>query len=285
MGTPESDRRTSRAGRRQRPGIPLAALVVTVMFVIPLSVVAVAWALIVVTNNLDVAFALGVSDVFLFGILLAASGLIAGVVAALLGGLEGWNRIAPPVAGLLVGLSTHFAFALFERGDHLDTNDLGFIVTIWLAQTTAIVLATRLVGYRLVGAVSAVVVAGIGAAAIVQAIPEAPAEVTLVLEEYTVDATGNCVGAGELSGIAEGQEVRILELPETSGRPTELATLALPPGVERSSGCVFDLGNPLDRPLAGYANIDFSPVSDPNSAMTSSFEGNRMVVTYLGSEG
>ncbi|HUG33078.1 MAG TPA: hypothetical protein VMM14_09340 [Acidimicrobiia bacterium] len=287
MGTPESDQKTpvSRPGPEQRTGASIGALIAVVMVLIPVSAIAMAWALIAVTNNLDVAFALGVSDVFLVGIFVAASGLIAGVAAALLSGLEGWNRIVPPVVGLLAGLGTYLAFALFEQGARLDTDDLGLIATVWLAQATAIVMATRLVGHRLVAAVAAVAVVGIGVAATVQSIPEPPAEVTLVLEEYTVDATGSCVGAGELSQFAGGLEVEVLELPETSGQPTELATIVLPPGVEEPPGCVFDLGNPLGTTLAGYVNVDFRPATDPNSAMTSRFEGHRMIITYFGSEG
>ena len=146
---------------------------------------------------------------------------------------------------------------------------------------------SRSSGNTLVGVVGGLMLAGIGvaAAAVIQAIPEPPAEVMLVLEDYTVDrSTGECSGAGELSHVVEGSQILVLELPEISGRPQEIDSLVLGAGTEGREGCVFELGSPLGLPVAGYENIDFHPVSDPNVPKSVVFEGDRVIVKLLAPE-
>jgi hypothetical protein len=111
----------------------------------------------------------------------------------------------------------------------------------------------------LAGVVVAVMVLGIAAAGGIQALPAAPAEVLLVLDVYTVEdtTTGECSGAGELAGVIEGSEVLLLDFSEASGRPTEVGSVVLPGGFEGGGGCMFELGNPLGLPVAGYETIDF----------------------------
>lgn len=152
-------------------------------------------------------------------------------------------------------------------------------------------LGVRLIrssGKTLVGVVGGLMLAGIGAAAavVIQAIPEPPAEVILVLEDYSVDrTTGECSGAGELSPVMEGSKILVLQVPE-NGRPVEIDSLALPAGTEGRDGCVFELGSPLGRPVAGYENIDFEPVSQPYYFGKSvAFEGRRVIVKLFAPEG
>lgn len=147
---------------------------------------------------------------------------------------------------------------------------------------------TRSSGKTLVGVVGGLMLAGIAAAAaaMMQAIPEPPAEVMLVLKEYTVDqSTGECSGAGELSQVVEGSKILVMQVPETAGRPVEIDSVALPAGSEGREGCVFELGNPLGRPVGGYENIDFEPASQRFHFQKSvAFEGHRVIVKLLAPE-
>lgn len=262
----------------RRVGVSLPKLMIVAVVLLPSSVILVAWSLILLTNNLDVAFALGVSDALLNGLMIAASGLITGFVVALVAGGRGWRLVGPPVAGLFVGVGIYLGFAAFEPGEVLEVGSLG-LITIGMGQAIAIVASTRITSFYLIGVVGAVILLGVGAAGLIQAIPEAPAEVLLVLDVYTVDdTTGECSGADELAGVVEGSEVLLLDYSEASGRPTEVGSVILPEGFEGGGGCMFELGNPLSRPVAGYESIDFLPESDPGVPYGMSIEGNRVIV-------
>jgi hypothetical protein len=261
-----------------RAGVSLLKLLVVASVLLPSSAILVTWLLVVITNNLDVAYALGVSDTFLKGIVIAAAGLVTGLITALVAGLRRWELVGPPVAGMIVGVGVHLGFAAFEPGEVLQLGSLG-LMTIGIGQMIAIVASTRIAGRPLAGVVLAVMVLGIAAAGLIQAIPPAPAEVLLVLDEYTVeDATGRCSGAGALAGVVEGSELLLLELPEGSGRPAEMGSVVLPKGFEGGGACRFELGSPLGLPVAGYERIDFLPESDPGVPYTVSLEGNRVIV-------
>jgi hypothetical protein len=273
------------AGEPSRPLLSLVGLFVLTAVLLPSSSFLIAWALIVVTNNLDVAHALGISDVLVTGLVIAGSGLVTGLVVALVSSLAGWKRLSPPVAGLVVGLGIYLGFVAFEPREIVEIGGLA-LITIGVGQASAIVASTRLTGLALVAVVPSIVVLGIGAAGFIQAIPAAPAEVLLVLDVYTVDeTTGVCSGVEELAGVVEGSSVSLLELPEVSGRTTQVGSVVLPEGFEGDGGCMFELGNPLGRPAAGYDNIDFLPESDPGVPYGIRIEGNRVIVNLERAEG
>jgi hypothetical protein len=267
-----------------KPEMSLARLLLVSVVLLPSSAVLVSWMLILVTNNLDVAYALGVSDTFLTGLVIAAAGLVTGTVVALIGGKRGRALLVPPVAGSLVGAGIYIGFVAFERGDMLELGGLG-LVTIGVGQVLGVVASTRIAVGALTGVVVAVMGMGVASASLIQAIPDPPAEVLFVLDVYTVEEeTGECAGAGELASVVEGSEVLLLELPEVSGRPTEVGSVVLPEGFERGGGCVFELGNPLRLPVAGYERIDFLPESDPGVPYGISLEGNRVIVNLQRAE-
>jgi hypothetical protein len=281
MTTSEPERKSPRQPTPElsRASWSLPRLLVVTALLLPSSAVLVTWTLIIVTNNLDVAFALGVSDTLVTGLVVAASGLVTGFIAGLIATLRGWRLVGPPVAGLIVGLGIYIGFAAFEPGEIVEVGGLG-LLTIGFGQVVAIVVSTRIAGLPLVGVVVAVMALGIGAAGLIQAIPPAPAEVWLVLDVYTVEeTTGRCSGAGELAGVVEGSEVLLLESPEASGLPIEVGSVVLPEGSEGGGGCRFELGNPLGLPVAGYERIDFVPESDPGVPYGVSLEGNHVIVT------
>lgn len=266
-------------------GLSLLTTVVLAAVLLPASAILVTWSLIIVVNNLDVAFALGVSDTFLNGLVIAASGLVTGLIVALVASKRGWGLAGPPLGGMVVGLGIYLGFAAFEPGEMLEVGGLD-LITLGIGQVTAIVASTRVAGPPLAGAVLAIMALGIAAAGLIQSIPPAPAEVLLVLDVYTVeDTTGRCSGAGELAGVVEGTEVLLFELPETVGRATEVGSVVLPEGFEGGGGCLFELGNPLGLPVAGYEDIDFSPESDPGVPYSVSFEGDRVIVNLHRAEG
>ena len=270
----------------QTPGASLLKTLVITAVLLPSSSIVVAWSLIVITNNLDVAYALGVSDTFLNGLVIAASGLVTGLIVARVASMRGWGVVGPPVAGLIVGVGIYLGFVAFEPGDMFELGGLS-LITIGIGQVIAVVASTRIAGLPLAGVVVAVMVLGIAAAGGIQALPEAPAEVLLVLDVYTVEdtTTGECSGAGELAGVIEGSEVLLLDISEASGRPTEVGSVVLPGGFEGGGGCMFELGNPLGLPVAGYATIDFFPESDPGVPYGMSLEGNRVIVNLHRAEG
>jgi hypothetical protein len=264
----------------RRVGVSLPMLMIVAVVLLPSSGILVSWSLIVITNNLDVAFALGVSDALVNGFVIGASGLITGFVVALVAGEKEWGLVGPPVAGLIVGVGIYLGFAAFEPGEMLEVGGLG-LITIGIGQVIAIVAFTRIAGASLVGlgVAGAVILVGVGAAGLIQAIPPAPAEVLLVLDVYTVEGTtGKCSGAGELAGVVEGSELLLLDYSEASGRPTEVGSVVLPEGMEGGGGCRFELGNPLGLPVTGYESIDFFPDSDPGVPYSMSIEGNRVMV-------
>lgn len=281
---PETEDQRKKMAEPPRPAVSLVGLTLAAAVALPTSLFIVAWALIIVTNNLDVAYALGVSDTFLSGLLVAASGLIAGLVVALISKRRGWALAGPPVVGAIVGLGIYLGFVSFEQGGVLEVGRLG-LVTIGVGQMIAIVAATRITGRRLTGLVAGVLVLGVGVVGIARAIPPAPAEVMLVLDVYTVvDSTGECAGADGLAGLVEGSEVSLLELPGTLGQSTEVGSVTLPKGYEEGGACVFELGDPLGRSVMGYADIDFLPESDPGVPHSVSLEGGRVVVDLHPSE-
>lgn len=281
MSTLRSDDGASLADGRKHDerGTQLWLLALLVVALLPSFSILSALALVVVTNNLDPAFALGVSDNILNGLIIAASGVLTGLFAGGVAKGRGWKLVLPPVAALVIGLAIYSAFVVFGMGEEVD-NDFGALATLWLGQATGIVLATRFAGYILAAAVGGLVVLGLGAATVVQALPEAPAEVLLILEDYTYDdpPSEECWGSGELSGVVEGSRILLLEEPETSGFPTEVGSVVLPAGTERESGCVFELGNPLGGTPDEYGNIDFHPESDPGVGYSVSIEDQRVVI-------
>lgn len=274
-GPPEDDRSA---------GVSLATLVVVAVALLPSTAILAAWALIIVTRNLDVAFALGVSDTFVNGVVVAASGLVTGTVVALVGGARRWWLVVPPAVGVIVGLGILLGFVGFAWGEGTDVGGLGLVV-VAIGQVIAIVVSTRVTFHTVVGVAGAAIGLGMLVAGVVQAIPEPPAEVLLVLDVYTVDGTtGKCSGADEVAGVVEGSEVLLLEYHEVSGRPTELGSISLLAGVEGRGGCMFELGNPLGRPASGYENIDFIPESEPMVPYGVTLEGKRVIITMFGSE-
>lgn len=274
---PGSDARSSehRSGATR-----LWLLVVLVAALLPSFGLLSALTLVVVTNSLDPAFELGVSDTFLSGLLVASSGVLAGLFGGVLAKVRGWVLVVPAMAGLIVGLAMFLTIAASGSGERFD-NHFGLLAMVWTGQAAAIVLATRLAGYMLTGAVGVLIVVGIGAAAAIQAIPERPAEVLLTLEDYTFDDPpgGECWGTGELSKVVKGSRVLLLELPEAVGHASEVGSVVLPAGTEGEGGCVFELGNPLGRTAVEYGNIDFQLESDPHAVgVAMSVEGHRVII-------
>lgn len=281
MTSSEPESNNQPAAQSTSAGISLPLQLVIAALLLPASAFFVGWFLIVFANNLDVAFALGISDNLVLGMVIGGAGLVTGLFVALLSKRRGWGLIAPPAAGLIVGVGIYVGFVAFEPGEVVEINGLG-LVTIGLGQVIAIVATTRLAPIPLAGAFIAVMAVGVGAAAVIQAIPEAPTEVLLVLDVYTVDeTTGTCSGAEELAGVVEGSEVFLLG---TSGRPAEVGSVVLPEGFERGGGCMFDLEDPLGAPADGYENIDFLPESDPDVPYGISIQGNQVIIN-LGSGG
>lgn len=275
MTSPEPESNDPPTAQSTRAGVSLPLQLVIAAVLLPASAFFVGWSLIIFANNLDVAFALGISDNLVLGLVIGGAGLITGLIVALLSKRRGWGLVAPPAAGLIVGVGIYLGFVAFEPGEVVEINGLG-LITIGLGQVIAIVGTTRLAPIPLAGAFIAVMAVGVGAAAVIQAIPEAPAEVLLVLDVYTVDeTTGTCSGAEELAGVVEGSEVLLLG---TSGRATEVGSVVLPEGFERGGGCMFDLGNPLGVPADGYENVDFLPESDPGVPYGIIIQGNQVLV-------
>jgi hypothetical protein len=281
---PESNPPRQSAPQSPTTGIPLPLQLLVAAVLLPASAFLISWSLIIITNNLDVAYALGVSDNLVSGLVIGGSGLITGLVVALVSNRRAWGLVLPPAAGLMAGVAIYLGFVVFESGETVEIDGLG-LITIGLGQVIAIVAATRLAGVTLAGVFVAIMAVGVGAAGLIQAIPEDPAEVVLVLDVYTVDeTTGTCSGAEELAGVVEGSDVLLLELPQVSGRSSEVGSVVLPEGFEEGGGCLFDLGNPLGVSARGYENIDFLPESDPGVPYSISLEGNQVIVNLHHSE-
>lgn len=286
VATSDPERERSRSSPARVPRvIPLPLLVVLVAVLLPATAFLVASALIIVANNLDVAYALGVPDDLVTGVMIGGAGLATGLVVALASGPRGWRLLSPPVAGLLAGVGIYLGFVAFEPGAIVEMG-VPTLVTIGTGQLIAIVASTRTSGLSLATVLSGVVALGVVFSGLIQAIPPAPAEVLLVLDVYeTAGPEGECSGAGELAGVEEGSEVILFELPEVSGMPTEVGSVALGAGMEKDGGCRFELGNPLDLPAESYANIDFLPESDPDVPYSIALEGNHVVVHLEHAEG
>lgn len=142
MDRSESD--TDAASHKEDGGRrPLWQLVVLVAVLLPSFVILSNVALLVATGSLDVAHGLGVSDGFLNGLLVASSGVLAGLFGGGVAGIRGWKMLVPGFAGGVVGLAIFLPIAASGYGELLD-NHLGLLVTLWIGQTAAIVLATRL---------------------------------------------------------------------------------------------------------------------------------------------
>lgn len=135
--------------KRRRGGIRLWLLVVLVAVLLPVFALLLNVALALVTNSLDPASQLGISDTFLNAVFFAWSGLLAGFFAGLLANMRGWTLLVPPMAGLIVGLAILLTFAVFES-PQVFNNRFGTFATVWIGQVVAIVLATR-TGDRRVG--------------------------------------------------------------------------------------------------------------------------------------
>ena len=243
----------------------------------PIMIFATTVGLLLVTNSLDPAFELGISDNLLNGILIGLVGLLAGIVVALVARSGGVKLVLPPLVGLFVGVAIYLAFVAFEAGEYVEL-DRSRQVIIWIGLSASLFLATRLTGYALVGAVTTAVIVGIGVGAVLQAIPEPTTEVVLILADYTVDeTTGECSGSGELSEVMEGSRILLIEF----ANGTEVGSLVLPTGTEENTGCVFELGDPLGLSPTEYGEmIDLVPESgDPNVAVSTNLEGHRVIIT------
>ncbi len=232
-----NSRQTAGSGRRSG----WVRVAVASVLAPPVMFIAAVVGLILVTNSLDPAFELGISDTLLNGILIGLGGLLAGIVVAQVARMRGGRLAVPPAVGLIVALAIYLAFAAFEPGEYLEPGT-SLQVTLWIGQSVSIFLATRLTGYALVGAATTAVLVGIGVGAVLQAIPEPTTEVVLILADYTVDeTTGGCSGSGELSEVVEGSRILLIEF----ANGTEVGSLVLPTGTEENTGCVFELGDPL----------------------------------------
>lgn len=252
-----------------------AALAPPVMFF------AIAFASFAMTNSLDPAFQLGISDNLFIAILVGFSGLLAGIVVGLVAGMSGKKLVVPPLVGLFVGVAIYLAFVAFEAGEYVEL-DRSRQVIIWIGLSASLFLATRLSGYTLVGAAAAAAVIGVGAGAVVRALPEPVAEVVLILADYTADpTTGECSGSGELSEVVEGSHVFLIDTSEAVVGSTgiEKGSIVLPAGMEIAGGCRFELGDPLGQPPAEYFEILFLPESDPNVGVSANLEGHRVIIT------
>ena len=243
----------------------------------PIMFFAATMGLLLVTNSLDPAFALGISDTLLNGALVGLGGLLAGIVVGVVARMRGGKLVLPPLVGLAVGVAIYLAFVALEAGEYVELDQRPLVI-LWIGLSASLFLATRLTGYALVGAATTAVVVGIGVGAVLQAIPEPTTEVVLILADYTVnETTGECSGSGELSEIVEGSRVLLIEF----ANGTEVGSLVLPKGTEESTGCVFELGDPLGLSPAEYGErIDLVPESgDPNVAIGTNLEGHRVIIT------
>ncbi len=116
MPSSEPDSNHQPAAQPSRAGISLPLQLIVAAVLLPASAVLVGWFLIILANNLDVAFALGISDNLVLGLVIGGAGLITGLVVALLSTRRGWGLAAPSAAGLLVGVGIYLGFVAFEPG-------------------------------------------------------------------------------------------------------------------------------------------------------------------------
>jgi hypothetical protein len=147
---PESNPPRQSAPQSPTTGIPLPLQLLVAAVLLPASAFLISWSLIIITNNLDVAYALGVSDNLVSGLVIGGSGLITGLVVALVSNRRAWGLVLPPAAGLMAGVAIYLGFVVFESGETVEIAGLG-LITIGLGQVIAIVAATRLAGVALAG--------------------------------------------------------------------------------------------------------------------------------------
>lgn len=254
-------------GRPGWVGVAVASLAFPI-----LSLFVLAFTLIAATG--DPAVTLGISEALLNGVLVVLSGLLAGIGVGLINQRQGLALLVPAAAGLVVGLTIYSAFSGFGPNGEFDFSGVAQIVT-WLGVSAAIFITTQLSGYALVGSVIAVGLVGVGAAALVQSLPEPPVELAVVLENgYEIDeAAATCWGVGELSELAE--DTRLL-LVNVNGE--ELGSVVLPVGSD-DEGCVFELGDPLGLSLSEYSGLHVTFESGEPMSGGMSEDGNRVVFT------
>jgi hypothetical protein len=220
-----------------------ASLVAPALMILPASVM-----LIVATNSLDVAHALGVSDTTVNGILIAIGGLLAGVTVGLIAGVRRWQLIRPALAAVIVGVA--IMLGLVAAG----AENSSLPVFVLLGQSAGILIATTMTSYTALASLLVVVVAGIGVGLVLQPAPEPNAELSFVLaENYSVNSTtGECSGSNDFSGIVEGSTASLVGTDEVEA----LGSLVLSAGVEitqtsetayllwngADTGCLFELG-------------------------------------------
>jgi hypothetical protein len=207
-----------------------------------------AFMLIAVTNSFDPAHALGVSDTTVNGILIAISGLLAGVTVGLIAGVRRWQLIRPALAAVFLGLAIMVGLVVagVESG--------GGPALVLLGQSAGILMATTLTGYTVLASLAGVIVAGIGIGLVFQPAPEPNADLSFVLaENYSVDpTTGACSGSDDYASIVEGSTASLAGTNDVEA----LEPIVLGAGVEitqtsetayllwngADTGCLFELG-------------------------------------------
>ena len=223
-----NSRQTSGSDRRTYWAAAVSVVAPPVMFI------ATGIGLLLVTNSLDPANTLGISDNLLNGFLIGLVGLLAGIVVGLVARMRGADLVLPPLVGLFVGVATYLAFVAFEAGEYVELY-LDRLVILWIGLSVSLFLATRLTGYALAAGAVAAILVGVGIVVAVEALPEPPVEVFLVLNEYTVDeTTGECSGSGALAGVVEGSRVSLIDSsgPIIDPSATPLESRVLPSGTE-----------------------------------------------------
>lgn len=237
-------------GRRWWVKVSIASLVAPVA----MSIVA-AIGLIMAIQNLDPAHALGISEAAAGALLVVLGGLLAGVVVGLISGVVRRRLMVPALAGAIVGVAVFLgpmALGVEGRGADWPFFDEHLWV-VFAGQSGGIFLATSLTGLALSGAATAVALAGIALGFVLHPAPEPPAELFLLLtEQYVVEeATGECSGSGDFSGVAEGSKAFVVGMLVEESNP-----ITLPPGREitinpdtenllwngSEGGCLFDFG-------------------------------------------
>jgi hypothetical protein len=207
-----------------------------------------AFVLIVVTNSFDPADALGVSDTTVNGVLIAISGLLAGVAVGLIAGARRWQLLRPAIAAVIVGLA--IILSLVVAG--IENSSLPLVL---LGQSAGILVATTLTGYTVLASLVGVAVAGVGIGLVLQPGPEPNAGLSLVLtdEDYSVNlTTGECSGSDGFASIVEGSTASLVGTDDVEA----LGPIVLAAGVEitrttetayllwngADTGCLFELG-------------------------------------------
>lgn len=255
--------------------------------------------LITAVNNLDVASALGVSDAFAMGIPVVSGGVLAGLVVGLVAGIRGKKLAVPPMTGVIVGIAIYLAFLALDMRP-----EAGWMPfwAVWAGQSVGIFLATWLAGFALAAAAVVAILVGVGTVAAIEALPEPPLEVFLVLNDYTVDeTTGECSGSGALASVVEGSRVSLIDssgpIIDLSATPVESRVLPSGTAITRDAdpaflfaatnqdaGCLFIWADP-GLELSDYWDVYPIPESgDLDAGWGIHVSGQRVVFT-LGSGG